>query len=54
MPQLNPSPWLLYLVLTWLIVLFLTPNKILGHTKLNEPNAKTTKMFNLSWPWPWQ
>nr|YP_009034287.1 ATP synthase F0 subunit 8 [Amolops mantzorum]AHZ87101.1 ATP synthase F0 subunit 8 [Amolops mantzorum] len=53
MPQLNPSPWFFYLLLTWLILLFLTPNKILGHINLNEPNPKSTKTNNFTWTWPW-
>nr|UWI53501.1 ATP synthase F0 subunit 8 [Pelophylax chosenicus] len=54
MPQLNPSPWLFYLFLTWLILTFLAPSKILGHTNLNEPNPKGTKTTNFTWTWPWQ
>nr|YP_009228369.1 ATP synthase F0 subunit 8 [Pelophylax cf. terentievi GM87-239]AKQ19798.1 ATP synthase F0 subunit 8 [Pelophylax cf. terentievi GM87-239] len=54
MPQLNPSPWLLYLLLAWFIFLLSAPNKILGHTNLNEPNTKNTKMTKFTWTWPWQ
>nr|AHG32626.1 ATP synthase subunit 8 [Glandirana rugosa]BCG05717.1 ATP synthase F0 subunit 8 [Glandirana rugosa] len=54
MPQLNPMPWLFYLIITWLIFLFLAPKKILGHIKINEPNTKTTEMSYISWSWPWQ
>nr|YP_009132560.1 ATP synthase F0 subunit 8 [Pelophylax shqipericus]AKA55379.1 ATP synthase F0 subunit 8 [Pelophylax shqipericus] len=54
MPQLNPSPWLLYLLLTWLILLFLAPSKISGHTNLNEPSTKNTKTTKFTWTWPWQ
>nr|BCG05743.1 ATP synthase F0 subunit 8 [Glandirana rugosa] len=54
MPQLDPMPWLFYLIITWLTVLFLAPNKILGHIKINEPNTKTNEMLNISWSWPWQ
>nr|AGN71260.1 ATP synthase F0 subunit 8 [Amnirana albolabris] len=54
MPQLNPTPWLLYLLLAWLILLFLSPNKILGHINLNQPNPKTAKLANFMWTWPWQ
>nr|YP_009072519.1 ATP synthase F0 subunit 8 [Glandirana tientaiensis]AIQ78409.1 ATP synthase F0 subunit 8 [Glandirana tientaiensis] len=54
MPQLNPKPWLFYLVIVWLIFPILPMIKILGHTSMNEPNTKTVKMVNPSWSWPWQ
>nr|YP_010891589.1 ATP synthase F0 subunit 8 [Hydrophylax leptoglossa]WJL98145.1 ATP synthase F0 subunit 8 [Hydrophylax leptoglossa] len=54
MPQLNPTPWLLYLILTWLVLLLVAPNKILGHTTLHDPNPKATKTYNFTWMWPWQ
>nr|AOW69082.1 ATP synthase F0 subunit 8 [Rana pyrenaica] len=53
MPQLNPVPWLCYLILVWLIFLSLAPSKILNHTNLNEPSSKSTKTDNYMWTWPW-
>nr|QJS33037.1 ATP synthase FO submit 8 [Hylarana latouchii] len=54
MPQLNPAPWLFYFLLTWLILISLTPKKILKHTSLGTPNPQSTKTFNFTWTWPWQ
>nr|YP_009183156.1 ATP synthase F0 subunit 8 [Rana huanrensis]ALM54858.1 ATP synthase F0 subunit 8 [Rana huanrensis]UJT97726.1 ATP synthase F0 subunit 8 [Rana huanrensis] len=53
MPQLNPLPWLCYLILVWLIFLSLAPSKILNHISLNEPNSKSAKTNNYMWTWPW-
>nr|YP_009144130.1 ATP synthase F0 subunit 8 [Lithobates sylvaticus]AKE36768.1 ATP synthase F0 subunit 8 [Lithobates sylvaticus] len=53
MPQLNPVPWLYYLLLVWLIFILLAPAKILSHTNLNEPNSKNTKTHKFMWTWPW-
>nr|ARO35537.1 ATP synthase F0 subunit 8 [Amolops hongkongensis] len=53
MPQLNPNPWLLYFLFTWLILLLLMP-KILGFVNLNELNPQNTKTTNFTWTWPWQ
>nr|YP_008816340.1 ATP synthase F0 subunit 8 [Babina subaspera]BAO04476.1 ATPase subunit 8 [Babina subaspera] len=53
MPQLNPVPWLIYFLLTWLILLFLAPQKILSNTNPNEPGSKNLKTTNYMWTWPW-
>nr|YP_001122917.1 ATP synthase F0 subunit 8 [Pelophylax plancyi]ABM45880.1 ATPase 8 [Pelophylax plancyi] len=50
MPQLNPSPWLFYLFLAWLILTFLAPSKILGHTNLMIHNLKVQKQLTLPEP----
>nr|YP_006303603.1 ATP synthase F0 subunit 8 [Minimugil cascasia]AEK53175.1 ATP synthase F0 subunit 8 [Minimugil cascasia] len=54
MPQLNPSPWLLILLFTWLVFLTIIPPKILGHTFPNDPASQNTeKPKTESWVWPW-
>nr|QQV68568.1 ATP synthase F0 subunit 8 [Amolops chunganensis] len=54
MPQLNPTPWFIYLLLAWLIILFLAPSKILGHINLSELSPKYAKTLKYSWAWPWR
>nr|YP_009685872.1 ATP synthase F0 subunit 8 [Archiaphyosemion guineense]QDV92548.1 ATP synthase F0 subunit 8 [Archiaphyosemion guineense] len=55
MPQLNPAPWFLILVITWLIFLTMIPPKVLAHHALNEPNVQSTdKTMTSPWNWPWQ
>nr|YP_001491270.1 ATP synthase F0 subunit 8 [Lethrinus obsoletus]BAF51781.1 ATPase subunit 8 [Lethrinus obsoletus]BAQ20894.1 ATPase subunit 8 [Lethrinus obsoletus] len=54
MPQLNPSPWFLILVFTWLVFLYFLPPKVLGHKYPNDPNPTTAeKPKTASWAWPW-
>nr|YP_009254159.1 ATP synthase F0 subunit 8 [Takydromus amurensis]ANC62845.1 ATP synthase F0 subunit 8 [Takydromus amurensis] len=52
MPQLNPAPWFLVFLLTWLS-LFLLSTKILN----NKPKLSTSPNFkqlnNTYWTWPW-
>nr|AIZ97052.1 ATP synthase F0 subunit 8 [Papurana kreffti] len=54
MPQLCLTPWFLYFIFSWVILLFLAPNKILKHISLNEPSLKTTETLKFTWTWPWQ
>nr|YP_002970945.1 ATP synthase F0 subunit 8 [Chalarodon madagascariensis]BAH70451.1 ATPase subunit 8 [Chalarodon madagascariensis] len=53
MPQLNPSPWLFIMVLTWLALMTVFLNKTLLTEHPNSPmmNQHTTK--TPSWTWPW-
>nr|QHI42863.1 ATP synthase F0 subunit 8 [Solea solea] len=54
MPQLNPAPWFLILVFSWLVFLTILPPKILNHTFPNEPTpASSKKPLTNSWNWPW-
>nr|BBG74387.1 ATPase subunits 8 [Astronesthes lucifer] len=53
MPQLNPAPWFLILVFSWLIFLTVIPPKILAHTFPNEPTAFSEKTKLEPWNWPW-
>nr|NP_818882.1 ATP synthase F0 subunit 8 [Phenacogrammus interruptus]BAC67459.1 ATPase subunit 8 [Phenacogrammus interruptus] len=54
MPQLNPSPWFLILLFSWMIFLLIIPSKVLKHVFPNEPevlNAKDSKPEPWNWPW---
>ncbi|YP_009054548.1 ATP synthase F0 subunit 8 (mitochondrion) [Anabas testudineus] len=54
MPQLNPAPWLLILLFSWLVFLTIIPQKVLAHTFPNDPAPKTSKTFKMeTWNWPW-
>nr|AAR13570.1 ATPase 8 [Synbranchus marmoratus] len=54
MPQLNPSPWFMILIFSWLIFLILLPSKITAHTFPNEPQLKTSSQIKTEpWNWPW-
>nr|YP_009685638.1 ATP synthase F0 subunit 8 [Epiplatys multifasciatus]YP_009685781.1 ATP synthase F0 subunit 8 [Epiplatys spilargyreius]QDU24558.1 ATP synthase F0 subunit 8 [Epiplatys multifasciatus]QDU91874.1 ATP synthase F0 subunit 8 [Epiplatys spilargyreius] len=54
MPQLNPEPWFLILVSSWVIFLTLIPPKILSHCTPNEPNSQGAEEMKVgAWNWPW-
>ncbi|YP_238285.1 ATP synthase F0 subunit 8 (mitochondrion) [Scleropages formosus] len=54
MPQLNPSPWLLILLFSWLILLTTVFPKIMRHRFTNEPATQATKKHHPTpWNWPW-
>nr|ABO38906.1 ATPase subunit 8 [Cathorops steindachneri] len=54
MPQLNPAPWFIILVFSWLIFLTVIPPKVLNHTFTNDVTTLSTKNLKSStWNWPW-
>nr|BBH37360.1 ATPase subunit 8 [Uropterygius concolor]BBH37373.1 ATPase subunit 8 [Uropterygius concolor] len=54
MPQLNPSPWFVILVFSWLVFLLIAPTKVMAHTFTNDPNQTTKKSIKTNpWNWPW-
>nr|YP_011003683.1 ATP synthase F0 subunit 8 [Neocentropogon trimaculatus]WPS66111.1 ATP synthase F0 subunit 8 [Neocentropogon trimaculatus] len=54
MPQLNPTPWFLILVASWLIFLTILPTKVMAHVYPNEPTLTSIeKSKGDSWSWPW-
>nr|WBU94813.1 ATP synthase F0 subunit 8 [Anguis cephallonica] len=54
MPQLNPNPWLLVLILSWvtLTTLFLTKTQ---NARFHNPptQCQTNKQETNTWLWPW-
>nr|YP_003457256.1 ATP synthase F0 subunit 8 [Chaunax pictus]BAC23324.1 ATPase subunit 8 [Chaunax penicillatus]BAI77044.1 ATPase subunit 8 [Chaunax pictus] len=55
MPQLNPTPWLYILLLTWLIFLVVLPPKIMAHVFPNMPHLHHIFNFQTNnWYWPWR
>nr|WNH22730.1 ATP synthase F0 subunit 8 [Uropterygius macularius] len=54
MPQLNPSPWFMILVFSWMVFLAIAPTKVMAHTFINEPAQPAAKSIKTSpWNWPW-
>nr|YP_010567833.1 ATP synthase F0 subunit 8 [Noturus leptacanthus]UZC55474.1 ATP synthase subunit 8 [Noturus leptacanthus]UZC55487.1 ATP synthase subunit 8 [Noturus leptacanthus]UZC55500.1 ATP synthase subunit 8 [Noturus leptacanthus] len=54
MPQLNPAPWFMILVYSWLILLMMIPNKVLNHTFTNDiATLGAEKLKSSTWTWPW-
>nr|QWX20938.1 ATP subunit 8 [Apogonichthyoides taeniatus] len=54
MPQLNPAPWFMTLVFTWLVFLTIIPPKILAHNFPNDPTPQAAqKPKTGSWGWTW-
>nr|YP_008593799.1 ATP synthase F0 subunit 8 [Pterapogon kauderni]WAU47583.1 ATP synthase F0 subunit 8 [Pterapogon kauderni]BAN83195.1 ATPase subunit 8 [Pterapogon kauderni] len=54
MPQLNPTPWFMILVFSWLVFLTIIPPKILAHSFPNEPSSQTSQAQKTdAWNWPW-
>nr|BAH58952.1 ATPase subunits 8 [Notopterus notopterus] len=53
MPQLNPAPWLLVLLFSWLVFLTMIPTKIMHHFT-GDPAPQVAKKYTpTSWTWPW-
>nr|ACD81900.1 ATP synthase F0 subunit 8 [Ophisaurus attenuatus] len=54
MPQLNPSPWLFILVLSWLtlMMLFLTKTQN-AHFHSTPAHYQMNKQEACTWLWPW-
>nr|BAD02183.1 ATPase subunits 8 [Saccopharynx lavenbergi] len=54
MPQLNPDPWFMILIVAWVAFLVIIPVKILTHVINNEIAQQTTdKLKTNPWGWPW-
>nr|QTL82871.1 ATP synthase subunit 8 [Lepidosiren paradoxa] len=53
MPQLNPNPWFMILVISWLTLLLILFPKITSFTLFSNPEQKLLYMKTKSWTWPW-
>nr|YP_009434353.1 ATPase subunit 8 [Odontobutis haifengensis]ATE80923.1 ATPase subunit 8 [Odontobutis haifengensis] len=54
MPQLNPAPWLMILMFTWLVFTTILPPKLLSHitpNKLTQQSTQSPKTEHWNWPW---
>nr|YP_009446478.1 ATP synthase F0 subunit 8 [Phrynosoma blainvillii]ATY40966.1 ATP synthase F0 subunit 8 [Phrynosoma blainvillii] len=54
MPQLNPSPWFLIMLMTWATLMFIFLNKTLNMLFPSTPAQIQPKAKPLMpWSWPW-
>nr|YP_009243399.1 ATP synthase F0 subunit 8 [Loxodon macrorhinus]AMR55871.1 ATP synthase F0 subunit 8 [Loxodon macrorhinus] len=54
MPQLNPNPWFLILLFSWIVFLTILPNKVMNHLYNNDLTLKSTEKPKPDpWNWPW-
>nr|YP_044730.1 ATP synthase F0 subunit 8 [Shinisaurus crocodilurus]BAD24780.1 ATPase subunit 8 [Shinisaurus crocodilurus] len=54
MPQLNPAPWLLILIMSWLTLLLLYLTKTTNFSNTYTPSIFQTVNHKASpWAWPW-
>nr|YP_002970984.1 ATP synthase F0 subunit 8 [Polychrus marmoratus]BAH70464.1 ATPase subunit 8 [Polychrus marmoratus] len=54
MPQLNPHPWFLILLLTWATTMLIFLTKTLNSKHLNHLMPSSLQMKTPpSWTWPW-
>nr|AAD56456.1 ATPase 8 [Chordeiles minor] len=54
MPQLNPNPWFLIMLLSWLTLTLIIQPKLLTFTPINTPHNKTPHNHKTTpWTWPW-
>nr|YP_009111980.1 ATP synthase F0 subunit 8 [Ixobrychus eurhythmus]AHN95879.1 ATP synthase F0 subunit 8 [Ixobrychus eurhythmus]BCD55600.1 ATP synthase subunit 8 [Ixobrychus eurhythmus] len=54
MPQLNPNPWFLIMLVSWMVFSLIVQPKLLSFTTTNPPSTKlkmTTKTAPWTWPW---
>nr|YP_009991860.1 ATP synthase F0 subunit 8 [Turnix velox]QBH75494.1 ATP synthase F0 subunit 8 [Turnix velox]QNN84721.1 ATP synthase F0 subunit 8 [Turnix velox] len=54
MPQLNPNPWFLIMLASWLTFSLIIQPKLLAFTSTNSLSNKThTPQKTSPWTWPW-
>nr|BAF44048.1 ATPase subunit 8 [Varanus niloticus] len=53
MPQLNPNPWFLTMVITWLSLIFLLLAKLLLTSPHNLPPLISRTSPTPNWIWSW-
>ncbi|NP_739832.1 ATP synthase F0 subunit 8 (mitochondrion) [Gambusia affinis] len=54
MPQLTPTPWLAYLLFSWLIFSVIVLPKVSTHTFMESPAPLTKQKPDTEpWNWPW-
>nr|YP_009111386.1 ATP synthase F0 subunit 8 [Ardea cinerea]AAT72186.1 ATP synthase F0 subunit 8 [Ardea cinerea]AHN95755.1 ATP synthase F0 subunit 8 [Ardea cinerea]QHI42518.1 ATP synthase F0 subunit 8 [Ardea cinerea]BAE44348.1 F0-ATP synthase subunit 8 [Ardea cinerea jouyi] len=54
MPQLNPNPWFLTLLMSWATFSLIIQPKLLAFTTTNPPSTKSkVSPKTTPWAWPW-
>nr|ACS37161.1 ATP synthase F0 subunit 8 [Schistometopum thomense] len=53
MPQLNPSPWFLIMISSWIIMLTIALTKTIKYESTNYNFQTTLYKHFTPWNWPW-
>nr|YP_010044495.1 ATP synthase F0 subunit 8 [Eudyptes chrysolophus]QBB10584.1 ATP synthase F0 subunit 8 [Eudyptes schlegeli]QOJ46727.1 ATP synthase F0 subunit 8 [Eudyptes schlegeli]QOJ46740.1 ATP synthase F0 subunit 8 [Eudyptes chrysolophus]QOJ46792.1 ATP synthase F0 subunit 8 [Eudyptes chrysolophus]QPF24479.1 ATP synthase F0 subunit 8 [Eudyptes chrysolophus] len=53
MPQLNPNPWFLIMLASWLTLSLVIQPKLTAFISTNNPAKTTTTTKTTPWAWPW-
>nr|AJD83552.1 ATP synthase subunit 8 [Cynoglossus trigrammus] len=53
MPQLNPDPWFLIWLSTWLIFLLAIPSMVMQFKPYNSITTNMAPKTLNHWSWPW-
>nr|ACS37083.1 ATP synthase F0 subunit 8 [Grandisonia alternans]ANH55785.1 ATP synthase F0 subunit 8 [Grandisonia larvata] len=53
MPQLNPNPWFLIMILSWTILMTIMLPKLIKHTPTNPIPQSILHKQIMTWNWPW-
>nr|YP_008815300.1 ATP synthase F0 subunit 8 [Spheniscus demersus]YP_009442050.1 ATP synthase F0 subunit 8 [Spheniscus mendiculus]YP_009442975.1 ATP synthase F0 subunit 8 [Spheniscus humboldti]AAT72187.1 ATP synthase F0 subunit 8 [Spheniscus demersus]AAT72188.1 ATP synthase F0 subunit 8 [Spheniscus humboldti]AGO90240.1 ATP synthase F0 subunit 8 [Spheniscus demersus]AJO68682.1 ATP synthase F0 subunit 8 [Spheniscus humboldti]AON77380.1 ATP synthase F0 subunit 8 [Spheniscus humboldti] len=53
MPQLNPNPWFLIMLTSWLTFSLIIQPKLMTFISTNHPTKTPTTTKTTPWPWPW-
>nr|YP_009111938.1 ATP synthase F0 subunit 8 [Ardeola bacchus]AHN95823.1 ATP synthase F0 subunit 8 [Ardeola bacchus] len=54
MPQLDPNPWFLTLLMSWTTLSLIIQPKLLMFTSTNSPSPKPKTTPKITpWTWPW-
>nr|ANH55834.1 ATP synthase F0 subunit 8 [Hypogeophis brevis] len=53
MPQLNPNPWFLIMILSWMSLIIITLPKMIKHEPTNPISHLPQEKQTMAWNWPW-
>nr|YP_138283.1 ATP synthase F0 subunit 8 [Ichthyophis bannanicus]AAT07877.1 ATP synthase subunit 8 [Ichthyophis bannanicus] len=53
MPQLNPSPWFLIFLLSWVVLTTSIAVKTMKHQPVNDISTENQTKAQSPWNWPW-
>nr|BBD20516.1 ATP synthase F0 subunit 8 [Cyrtodactylus tigroides] len=54
MPQLNPAPWFMTLVMTWTILALVMKLTLTNIPNTQQPHQTNKPTTTPHWPWTWQ
>nr|YP_007374564.1 ATP synthase F0 subunit 8 [Boulengerula boulengeri]ACS37005.1 ATP synthase F0 subunit 8 [Boulengerula boulengeri] len=54
MPQLNPNPWFMIMIVSWLTLLLILCPKTVKHKPMNTIHHNINDIkHSIPWNWPW-